>query len=115
ANAPVSQTYLRRTAAILLPRLTINGVQRVHAHIAEELVAQGFCVDLITFDPNGPMNVQFKNNIDIVSTGRPSGARYFLWMFIYLIKNRPNVVISAYDDVSVAALIIKNVFKLKYG
>jgi glycosyltransferase involved in cell wall biosynthesis len=51
---------------LLLPALTVGGVERSTLSLAAELLARGFAVDLVVYKPEGPMRAELPAGIRVV-------------------------------------------------
>lgn len=100
--------------AIVLPKMNINGVQKVHALLAADFLERGAEVDFVTSDPNGPMAAELPPESRIVPIGLTGGISFLLGLARYLRMCKPTHVISAYDDVGVVVIALRSLLNLRY-
>ncbi|MEP5566526.1 MAG: glycosyltransferase [Halioglobus sp.] len=96
--------------AIVLPKLGLNGIQKVHIQLANHFFLAGLEVDIVTGDPCGALRHSLHADVGFFDVGRASSYRFYIGLCRYLKQRKPSHVISAYEDVSAVLLFLKGRF-----
>lgn len=100
--------------AIILPRLTVNGVHKVHIQLASGFTAHGLGVDFVTSDPNGPMASELPQGTKLFSVGIRGKAFFFPDLLRYIKRRQPTHVFSIYEDVSIMVQVAKAILRADF-
>lgn len=103
-----------KRVAIVLPKMSINGVQKVHAQLASEFINDDIPVDFVTSDPDGAIVPELPAETRIIFIGQRGKLFFFPELLRYLRHSQPTHVMSAYDDVSVLVLAARLLPSCKY-
>ncbi len=116
-SSPASRRYPQdnvRRVAIILPKMSVNGVQKVHMQLAAGFINNSISVDFVTSDPTGAIVPELPNGARIIVIGGQSKVLFFPDLLRYLKRYRPTHVMSAYDDVNVMVLAARALLNLDY-
>jgi len=90
--------------SLIMPGLTIGGVERVMLELAKGFCKKGIVIDLVVSDASGPLKNTIPSGIQLIDLK----ARRVLWSFPrlvkYLRKRRPDAIISAKDYQNIVVL-----------
>jgi len=90
--------------SLIMPGLTIGGVERVMLELAKSFCKKGIVVDLVVSDASGPLKNAIPSGVQVIDLK----ARRVLWSFPrlvkYLRKCRPDAIISAKDYQNIVVL-----------
>jgi len=103
---------MTKTIAILIPDLTVGGVQRWALNLSEEFANQGYKVDLLVLKSAGLLTKYLSDKVSLVEIDS-NRIRYSLFKIVkYLNTNKPDVFLSAQTDINILA-IIAGIFSIR--
>lgn len=93
--------------AIMVPRFTIGGFERVLTLLARGMSELGHRVDIVTLNASGPLLAEFGTKVNVVELGTDRMLYALPAMLSYIRANQPDVMISGLRYGNVAALLCK--------
>jgi glycosyltransferase involved in cell wall biosynthesis len=93
--------------ALFLPCLCVGGAERVFVHLSKGFAQQGFVVDMVLAQAEGPYLPQVPTRVRCIGLGRRQVLHSLPRLVQYLREVKPSVLLSALDHANVVALLAR--------
>ncbi len=100
--------------AIVLPRLELDGVTKVHMALAGYFRSVGLAVDIVTRTRQPAVGLNLPQGVGLVLVGEKGRMRFFPDLLAYLWGTRPTHVMSTNDDVSLMLMVARVLTRQRY-
>src|SRR5690554_4145525 len=95
--------------AIILSNLKMNGIQKVHIQLANQFIKKGFSVDFVVANKQGLAAKLLDDRINLIEVGDKGKLFFIPKLFHYIKNNQPTHIMTAYEDITLAAWLINNI------
>lgn len=94
----------RPRIAIVLAQLRGAGIQRMRLNIVNELIRDGYMVDLVVGKKAGALVTSVPKEVAIYEIAKEGKLHFFFGLVGYLRDRRPSHILSSYEDISVMVI-----------
>lgn len=92
---------------IALAQLRGAGIQRMRMHLAAELVSRGYKIEILVGSQTGELSHKIPDGITVRELSRWSKLLYFPRIVKYLLYEKPDVVLSSYEQISAMLILAR--------